>query len=95
MRSSKKTSTILKRSVVLDGHKTSVSLEEEFWTGLKEIASSQKKTVAELVFAIDRERKTGNLSSTLRLYVLEHYRSKQLTFDHPAADESRLAAGKA
>lgn len=86
MRSSKKTSTILKRSVVLDGHKTSVSLEEEFWTGLKEIASSRQKNVAELVFAIDRDRTTGNLSSTLRLYVLAYYRAAQQSIQDPAAD---------
>ncbi|RYH47858.1 MAG: aryl-sulfate sulfotransferase [Alcaligenaceae bacterium] len=95
MRSSKKTSTILKRSVVLDGHKTSVSLEEEFWTSLKEIASSQKRTVAELVFAIDRDRKTGNLSSTLRLYVLGYYRDTQPSIEDPTADVSRLTSSEA
>jgi predicted DNA-binding ribbon-helix-helix protein len=95
MRSFKTTSLIQKRSVVLDGHKTSVSLEEAFWTGLKEIASSREITVTDLVEAIDRDRKTGNLSSELRLYVLAHYRSKQLIFDDPAADAFRLTSGEA
>ena len=88
MRSFKTTSLIQKRSVVLDGHKTSVSLEEEFWTGLKEIASSRKITVTDLVAAIDRDRKTGNLSSALRLYVLAHYRSKQRSLGDPVADKA-------
>lgn len=77
MQPSRLTSPIQKRSVVLNGHKTSVSLEEAFWTGLKEIAFSRRQTVADLVSAIDRERKTGNLSSALRLYVLAYYSGAQ------------------
>lgn len=88
MQSSKTTSPIQKRSLVLTGHKTSVSLEDEFWTGLKEIASSRQMTVADLVAAIDRDRKTGNLSSALRLYVLAHYRSKQRSLGDPVADKA-------
>ncbi|RYH68000.1 MAG: aryl-sulfate sulfotransferase [Alcaligenaceae bacterium] len=88
MQSPKTTSPIQKRSVILTGHKTSVSLEDEFWTGLKEIASSRQMTVADLVAAIDRDRKTGNLSSALRLYVLAHYRSKQRSFGDPVADKA-------
>jgi predicted DNA-binding ribbon-helix-helix protein len=88
MQSPKTTSPIQKRSVILTGHKTSVSLEDEFWTGLKEIASSRQMTVADLVAAIDRDRKTGNLSSALRLYVLAHYRSKQRSLGDPVADKA-------
>src|SRR5579871_5847677 len=77
-------SAVAKRSIVINGHKTSVSLEAEFWTALKEIVAlsppldrgERRPTLAEYVGKIDAERTTGNLSSTLRLHVLEHYRSK-------------------
>jgi predicted DNA-binding ribbon-helix-helix protein len=61
---------------VIGGHKTSVSLEDAFWKGLKEIASSRKLTLSELVGSVDSERHHGNLSSGLRLFVLDYYRSK-------------------
>ena len=66
-------SKVLKRSIVLDGHKTSISLEEDFWTALKEIAATQNARISELVATVDRTRKHGNLSSSLRLYVLDYY----------------------
>jgi predicted DNA-binding ribbon-helix-helix protein len=69
-------STVLKRSVVLDGHKTSVSLEDEFWKGLKKIATARKITLSELIASIDRTRCQGNLSSALRLFILEFYRDQ-------------------
>jgi predicted DNA-binding ribbon-helix-helix protein len=68
-------SLVVKRSVVVDGHKTSVSLEQAFWNGLKEIASSRKVTLSELVGSIDSGREQGNLSSAIRLFVLDHYRA--------------------
>jgi predicted DNA-binding ribbon-helix-helix protein len=68
-------STILKRSIVIDGHKTSVSLEDVFWGDLKEIAQSQRATVSKLITQIDEKREQGNLSSALRLYVLAHIRT--------------------
>ena len=64
------TSTIIKRSIVIRGHKTSVSLEDQFWTTLKEIAARRDMTLSELVGQIDAKRHHGNLSSTLRLFVL-------------------------
>jgi len=70
-----------KRSVVIDGHKTSVSLEEPFWCAIKEIAAAERKTVSELVRLIDQGRsadRAGNLSSAIRLYVLERYRSQPI-----------------
>jgi predicted DNA-binding ribbon-helix-helix protein len=67
-------SLIIKRSVVIAGHKTSVSLEDAFWKGLKEIASDRNLTLSETVAAIDSERPNGNLSSAIRLFVLDHYR---------------------
>jgi predicted DNA-binding ribbon-helix-helix protein len=69
-------STIIKRSVELDGHKTSVSLEDEFWKVLKEIATARGMTLSGLIASIDRTRCRGNLSSALRLFILESYRDQ-------------------
>ena len=71
-------SPVVKRSIVLAGHKTSVSLEDEFWKGLKEIACKRLMTLSTLVDTIDAQRQQGNLSSALRLFVLEYYRSQML-----------------
>lgn len=65
-----------KRSIVIAGHKTSVSLEDEFWSGLKEIGKDRKMTLSHLVASIDTGRIRGNLSSTIRLSVLDHYRAQ-------------------
>jgi predicted DNA-binding ribbon-helix-helix protein len=69
-------SPIVKRSIVIAGHKTSLSLEDGFWVGLKEIAKGRKQTLSETVATIDSERTRGNLSSALRLFVLNHYRAQ-------------------
>ena len=69
-------SLVVKRSIVLAGHKTSVSLEDEFWNTLKKIANARYVTLSELVSDINAQRQHGNLSSTLRLFVLEYYRGK-------------------
>jgi predicted DNA-binding ribbon-helix-helix protein len=68
-------SVVVKRSIVIAGHKTSVSLEDEFWSGLKEIATARKQTLSDLVASIDTGRAGGNLSSAIRLFVLGYYRS--------------------
>lgn len=70
-------SPVIKRSIVIAGHKTSVSLEDAFWKGLKDIAGTRDMTLSELVAAIDTERRHGNLSSAIRLFVLDHYRNQQ------------------
>jgi predicted DNA-binding ribbon-helix-helix protein len=75
-------SPVVKRSIVIAGHKTSVSLEDAFWTGLKEIAGSRGATLSDLIGTIDTERQHGNLSSAIRLFVLDHYRHK------PAAERT-------
>src|SRR3982074_948685 len=67
-------SPVLKRSILIASHKTSVSLEEEFWTALKKIATMRGTTLSNLVTSIDVERQQGNLSSCLRLFVLNFYR---------------------
>jgi len=69
-------SPVIKRSIVIAGHKTSVSLEDAFWKGLKEIAVGRDKTLSDLVAEIDTGRAHGNLSSAIRLFVLDHYRTR-------------------
>jgi predicted DNA-binding ribbon-helix-helix protein len=68
----------LKRSLTLSGHRTSVSLEQEFWDALNEIAGASGKPLARLVDEIDKRQGRGkNLSSALRLFVLAHYRNQR------------------
>jgi predicted DNA-binding ribbon-helix-helix protein len=68
-------SLVIKRSVMINRHKTSVSLEDPFWSGLKEIARSERATVSKLVAKIDSKRERGNLSSAIRLFVLDQVRT--------------------
>src|ERR1700692_3914815 len=81
-------SKVVKRSIVVAGHKTSVSLEEAFWKGLKDIAADRRITLSDLVGAIDSERQHGNLSSAIRLFVLEYYQAG-LGSDRPAGRKPR------
>lgn len=69
-------SPVVKRSIVIAGHKTSVSLEDAFWKGLKEIADARGMTLSDIVANIDSQRRHGNLSSAIRLFVLDHYRGQ-------------------
>ena len=69
-------SPVIKRSIVIAGHKTSVSLEDAFWKGLKEIADDRSQTLSELVSTIDTDRRHGNLSSAIRLFVLDYFRTR-------------------
>lgn len=69
-------SPVVKRSIVIAGHKTSVSLEDAFWTGLKEIAGGRDVTLSDLVSTIDTDRRHGNLSSAIRLFILDYYRQR-------------------
>jgi len=68
-------STIVKRTIVIAGHKTSVSLEDEFWNALKVIAGERDMRAWELVTSIDSNRRHDNLSSAIRLFVLNYYQS--------------------
>jgi predicted DNA-binding ribbon-helix-helix protein len=68
-------SPVVKRSIVIAGHKTSVSLEDAFWDALKEIATTRDATLSDVVANIDASRSQGNLSSAIRLFVLDHYRA--------------------
>ena len=69
-------SSVAKRSIILAGHKTSVGLEDAFWRGLKDIASSRRMTMSDLVSSIDLDRQQGNLSSALRLFVLNYCQAR-------------------
>ena len=69
-------SSVIKRSIVLDGRKTSVSLEEAFWKSLREIAHERHETLSHLVSGIDASRKNANLSSAIRIFILEYYKDR-------------------
>jgi predicted DNA-binding ribbon-helix-helix protein len=68
-------SSIVKRSVIVNGHKTSVSLEAPFWLGLREIAELRQLSVSAMLQTIDAGRNSANLSSAIRVYVLEYFRA--------------------
>ncbi|MDQ0326684.1 putative DNA-binding ribbon-helix-helix protein [Rhodopseudomonas julia] len=65
-----------KRSVVIAGHRTSVSLEDPFWAELKAMAETREMPLAALIEEIDARRETDNLSSALRIAVLEDLRQR-------------------
>jgi predicted DNA-binding ribbon-helix-helix protein len=69
-------SRVVKRSIVLAGQKTSVSLEDAFWQAFREIAHGQRITLSELAAGIDANRQDTNLSSAIRLFVLGFYRDQ-------------------
>ena len=71
-------SAIVKRSIVIDGHKTSVSLEDAFWSSLKNIAHTEGVPLSKMVTEIDKTRERGNLSCAIRLFILEQVRTKAL-----------------
>ena len=68
-------SSIVKRSVIVKPHKTSISLEE-FWESLKSIANEQGETLCNLIFKINANREYANLSTAIRLFILRYYRDQ-------------------
>jgi predicted DNA-binding ribbon-helix-helix protein len=86
-------SPVVKRSVIIGSHKTSVSLEEAFWQGLKDIAASRRVPLRNLVNIIDTGRQHGNLSSAIRLFVLNYYQKGRAAPDRSfvAADQHQAA----
>jgi len=64
-------SVVVKRSVTIEGHKTSVTLEDEFWNALRVIAQRDKTTMVSLVHQINQTRNQSNLSSAIRVFVLK------------------------
>ena len=86
-------SSVIKRSIVIGGHKTSVSLEEPFWTGIKEIARQRSMTLSQLAAEIDQGRGDQfNLSSAIRLFVLSYFRTLSASGGQSA--ESQMAGAK-
>jgi predicted DNA-binding ribbon-helix-helix protein len=83
-------SAVVKRSVVVRGHKTSVSLEDAFWNSLKEISSERHTTLSDLVAAIDSQRQHSNLSSAIRFFVLDFYRMQLSDAEGPRDAKKRL-----
>ena len=68
---------LVKRSITIAGHRTSITLEQNFWDALKELACSEDVSVSELVRRIDQGKGDGaNLSSAVRVHVLENFRNK-------------------
>jgi len=84
--------TVKKRSVVVGGHRTSISLEQAFWEAMQVLAARDGKTINQMVSDIDSAR-TGNLSSAIRVWVLERAKAGLLTPDD-AADRAAQSAGK-
>lgn len=72
-------SAVIKRSIDIGGHKTSVSLEDEFWDGLRAIAELQHLTVSTLAKRIDNERQNRNLSSAIRVFVFKYFQAQAST----------------
>jgi predicted DNA-binding ribbon-helix-helix protein len=75
-------SVVVKRTMIVGGHKTSVSLEHAFWRGLKEVAAWRDMSLTDLLNAIDSERQNEDLSSAIRLVVLNFYRHQLFAADH-------------
>ncbi len=88
-------SAVIKRSIVIDGHKTSISMEDAFWTSFKEIAKEDAATLSHLAASIDETRVPGaNLSSAIRVYILDRMQAKARSL-HGADDVPGLASGPA
>ncbi|HZA02785.1 MAG TPA: ribbon-helix-helix domain-containing protein [Hyphomicrobiaceae bacterium] len=69
----------VKHSFTIAGHKTSISLEAPFWDALKEAAKSEGLSLAALLKRIDRERGGAGLSSAVRVWVLDYFRTKAIS----------------
>jgi predicted DNA-binding ribbon-helix-helix protein len=75
-KSARRKSMIVKRYVKINGRNSSVCLESPFWDALKEIANTEGTTRAKIVSTIESEGRPYNLSSAIRVFVLDHYWSK-------------------
>ena len=84
--------TVKKRSIVIGDHKTSISLEDSFWTGLRQIARERATTVSEVVRTLNSSRASGNLSSTVRVFVLDHYRNNTASMALPVPEVLAIGA---
>lgn len=68
-------SNLVKRSIIIRGHKTSISLENIFWEALRTIALERNQSISAVVGEIEQQRDTSNLSSATRVFVLRHFRA--------------------
>ena len=84
------TSPVLKRSIVIAGHRTSVSLEDAFWKALKQIARERDITLCDLVTMIDTERHEGSLSSAIRVFVFDRYRRPPTSERQPERERAGM-----
>jgi predicted DNA-binding ribbon-helix-helix protein len=82
-----------KRSVMIAGHRTSVSLEAEFWSALQEIARGRGQSVQALIGAIDSERGERNLSSAIRVFVLSAIRGSAEPSERSLPDRAGIGQG--
>ncbi len=69
-----------KHTVKVNGHDTSVFIEEEFWLELKEISKLKKRSISGIITDVDKNKKTQNLSSAIRLYILNHLKNNQYDY---------------
>ena len=83
-----------KRSAYIDGHKTSISLENEFWDALCEIARQKNLSASALIETVAKSKNSNNLSSAIRVFVLDHFRmsSGLATFSQEVRPDSRTAS---
>ena len=81
-------SSVLRRTIMIGGHRTSVSVEDAFWNSMKEISGQRDMTLSELVGEIDSNRQQSNLSSAIRLFVLDYFRSRAMA---PAVRKNKSA----
>ncbi|MGB8640379.1 MAG: ribbon-helix-helix domain-containing protein [Pseudolabrys sp.] len=90
----RKNSSVIKRSVIRNGHKSSISLEDQFWDALREIANHEHMAISALVATIDHGRTTNNLSSAIRVFVLDHFRRNNHIRNKSEPSGSVVAASK-
>ena len=84
-------SLVIKRSIIVKNRKTSVSVEDEFWKGLKKIAKTHQQNLSHLIQEIDQNRQFANLSSAIRLFVLEFYKG-QFDSEDRLSEQSAIRA---
>ena len=83
---------VAKHSIIIHGRKTSVSLEDAFWSDLKQIAHAQQASLCELIARIDQARDHSNLSSAIRLFVLDHFQNENKRVDVADARDASASA---
>ena len=84
-------SPIIKRSIIVAGRKTSISLEDEFWKAMRAIATERNWTLSELATRVNANRQQSNLSSAIRLFVLSYFRDQISEHDNNSRARAILA----